>query len=407
MRVLLLTQWYPPEPVSLMHDLAESLRALGHDVTVVTGFPNYPSGRVYPGYRVKCWLREHQAGVEVVRVALYPDHGRSGLKRAANYLSFALTAAFFAPFLAKRPDVIFVYHPPLTVGFPAVWLSWLWGVPFVYQVQDIWPETLRALGKVNNERLLSLVGRLARWIYSKASAVCVISEGFRQNLLGKMIPGDKIHVISNWVDTNVYYPEQLDTVVADYLGLSGRFNVMFAGNIGEAQHLETVLEAAARVRDLEAVQFVIVGDGVAEAHLRDLAREARLANVLFLGRFPTGSMPGLYATAEVLLVHLKADPLFDITIPHKILAYMASGKPVLAAVRGDAARLVSGSDAGLVCDPENPEALAATVRRFYELPSSDRGRMGQNGLAAIRAGFTRTHLVGRVEAVLKAAVASA
>ena len=400
MRVLVLTQWYPPEPPLLMQELAQTLQSRGHEVTVLTGFPNYPSGRIYPGYRLSLWQKETVESVPVVRVALYPDHGSSAVKRVGNYVSFALSCAVLAPFLVPRPDVLFVYHPPLTVGIPAIWLGWLWGVPFVYQIQDMWPETLRATAMVTSRRVLAWVDRFARWVYARASALVVISPGFRQNLLAKDVAPQKIHVISNWVDQAVYHPVERDAALGDQLRLTGRFNVMFAGNMGEAQGLETVLEAAARLRELSDVQFVLVGDGIAVPRLQALARERQLANVRFLGRFPPQQMPGLYALADVLLIHLKDDPLFRITIPHKTFAYMASGKPVLAAMAGDAAGLIANARAGLVCPPEDSEAMAEAVRRLRGLSETDRRRMAQNGLDAIRHAYSREELVGRIEAVL-------
>lgn len=401
MRVLILSQWYPPEPGLLMQELAQSLQGLGHDVTVLTGFPNYPSGRVYPGYRVRPWMKETIEGVPVVRVALYPEHSKSAVKRVVNFLSFAISSACLAPFLASRPDVLFVYHPPLTVGFPAIWLSWFWRVPFVYQIQDMWPETLSATGMLRSPRILRGVSRFAKLVYARAAAICVISPGFRTNLLAKGVPGGKVHVVSNWVDSAVYKPVEPDLVLAESLGLAGRFNVMFAGNMGEAQGLETVLEAAALLKDLPDIQIVFVGDGTAEPTLQEVVRARGLGNVRFLGRRPIGDMPRLYALAAVLLIHLRDDPLFRITIPHKTFAYMASGKPVLAAMAGDAADVIATFGAGLVCQPDDPAALADAMRRFFRLPVAERQRMACNGLEAVRSRFSRDHLVEGLESVLR------
>jgi glycosyltransferase involved in cell wall biosynthesis len=291
MRVLILTQWYPPEPAILLQELAQSLQGRGHQVTVLTGFPNYPAGQVYPGYTVRLRQRETLAGVPVVRVPLYPEHSRSGLRRALNYLSFALSSAALGPWLVRRPDVLFVYHPPLTIGIPAYVLSRLWRVPFVYQIQDMWPETLSATGMFDNPRLLGWIGRFAGWVYGKAHSILVISPGFRRNLLEKGVPPEKIHVISNWVDPATYYRAQPDAQLAQTLGLAGRFNVMFAGNMGEAQGLETVIEAARLLRDDPQIQFVLVGDGIALPRLQQLVEQHGLANVRFLGRYPAHEMP--------------------------------------------------------------------------------------------------------------------
>jgi colanic acid biosynthesis glycosyl transferase WcaI len=405
MRILILTQWYAPEPVELPQELARTLTTLGHRVEVLTGFPNYPSGRLYPDYKLRIRQRETVAGVPVIRVPLYPNHSRSGLLRAVNYLTFALSASCLGLWRIPKPDVIFVYHPPLTIGIPAVVLSRRWRVPFVYQIQDMWPETLSATGMLNNKTALRWIGALAHLIYRQASALCVISPGFRRNLLSKGVPDEKIHIIPNWAETETDAPEDPDPRQAQNLGLAGRFNVMFAGNIGEAQGLETVLSAAQRLGNLPDVQFVFVGDGVALPRLRDQAQN--LQNVRFLGRYPAESMPALYALADVLLVHLRDEPLFRITIPHKILSYMASGKPILAAVTGDAASVVTEARAGLTCAPQDAQAMADAVKQLYRMDPATRREYGDHGLAAARTTYNRDHLVGRIESVLQQTVGAA
>jgi putative colanic acid biosynthesis glycosyltransferase WcaI len=400
LRILVLTQWYPPEPAMLLQELAQTLLARGHDVTVLTGFPNYPSGRLYSGYHMRPWEREVLAGVPVVRVPLYPDHSRSGIRRTLNYASFALASTVLGPWLVKQPDVIFVYHPPLTIGLPAIILSWLWRAPFVLQIQDLWPETLNATGMLNNPRLLRWVGEFAQWVYSRATTILVISPGFRHNLLAKGVPEEKVRYISNWVDTDMYHPAEPDAGLAEELGLAGRFNVMFAGNVGEAQGLETVIEAADLLRDDEEIQFVIVGEGIALPRLQEVTRARNLGNVRFLGRYPAQSMARLYALADVLLVHLRDDPLFRITIPHKVLAYLASGKPVLAAVSGDVADMVTGEQAGVACPPSDPVALAAAVRQLRGLGANELHWLGEHGLMAARTKYAREIVIARIEDVL-------
>ncbi len=406
MKILILTQWYPPEPGLLIQELAQTLIAYGHQVTVLTGFPNYPSGQLYPGYRLQLLQREMIAGVPVVRVPLYPEHSHSGIKRAINYLSFAASAAALGWFSVSKPDVMFVYHPPLTIGIPAYILSHLWRIPFIYQIQDMWPETFSATGMLNNAAVLKGIGSFAMWVYEKAATICVISPGFCENLIKKGVPADKVHVISNWVDPDTYYVADPDSALAKELGMSNRFNVMFAGNIGEAQGLEAVLEAAKLLRDLKDVQFVLVGDGVALPKLTKMASDHGLNNILFLGHYPQDRMPALYALADVLLVHLKDDPLFRNTIPHKTMTYLASGKPILAAVAGDTAKVVTEAGAGLGCPPGNPAALAEAVRKLYDLDREELRRMGMNGRRAAQNLYSREHLVGKIETVLQQAAES-
>lgn len=401
MKILILTQWYPPEPGLLMQELAQSLIGNGHQVTVLTGFPNYPSGKLYPGYRVQFLQREIIAGVPIIRVPLYPEHSRSGIKRAINYLSFAFSAALLGRWIAPKPDVLFVYHPPLTVGIPAYVLSRLWRVPFVYQIQDMWPETLSATGMLNNSKIIQIIGYFAKWVYKKATSICVISPGFNSNLIEKGVPEKKIHTISNWVDPEAYYIAEPDNSLAESLGLAKRFNVVFAGIIGAAQGLEVILEAAKLLREYNKIQFVLIGDGIALPELRKMAEAEHLKNVLFLGRYPQARMPGLYALADVLLVHLKDDPLFNITIPHKTLTYLASGKPILAAVAGDTAEVVKQAGAGITCQPSNPNALAEAVKRLYATRKTELQLMGRNGRKAAQTLYSREYLTAEIEAVLR------
>jgi len=401
MRILLLAQWYIPEPDIKVHLLAKDLVARGHQVTSITGFPNYPQGRIYPGYHQRPWQWEDMDGVRVLRVPLYPDHSRSGIKRIINYLSFATSASLLGPLLCGPADVMWVYHPPLTVGIPAWWIGLLRRVPFVYEIQDMWPETVVSSGMVASKRAVVWLGRLARFVYRQAAAITVISPGFKRNLISKGVPAGKIHVIPNWADEDIYRLVPQDEALAAEHGLTGRFNVVYGGNMGAAQGLHNVIEAATLLRDLSEVQFVFIGDGVDQDALRQMVRERKLDNVRFLGRQPAQEMPRFFALADVLLVHLKRDPLFEITIPSKTLAYLACGRPILGVVAGDPADVIREAGAGVICPQEDPAALAQMVRSLYAMPPTEREAMGQAGRQAFLANYTRRVLVDRYEALLR------
>lgn len=400
MQVLTLSQWYIPEPDVKIHLLGKDLVERGHQVTAITGFPNYPQGRIYPGYHQRAWQWEEMDGVRVLRLPLYPDHSRSAVRRSLNYLSFATSASLLGPALCGPADVMWVYHPPLTVGIPAWWIGLLRQVPFVYEIQDIWPETVAATGMMTNSAALHWLGKLGQFVYRQAAAIIVISPGFRQNLIAKGVPPEKIHVIPNWADEGIYHPVPPDRALADQYGLTGRFNVIYGGNLGIAQAMQNILAAAALLRDLPAIQFVLIGDGVDEVALRQQATEQRLNNVCFIGRHPAERMPYFFALADALLVHLKRDPLFEITIPGKITAYLACGRPIVSSVLGDAADVVQDAGAGLVCPPEDPAALAQAVRDLYEMPAEQREGMSQAGRRAFLANYTRQALMDRYEALL-------
>jgi putative colanic acid biosynthesis glycosyltransferase WcaI len=401
MRVLVLSQWYPPEPQSVVSDLAETLAQQGHDVEVLTGFPNWPSGRLYPGYRLRLLRRETWNGVPIARVPLFPYHGRSPIGRVLNLVSFCLAAIVIGPWVMRRPDVIHAIQPPTTC-FPAWALSRLWRVPFTYEVQDLWPDTLRATGMVAGGGALGLVDRYCRWAYRKAAAIRVISKGFREELLSRQVPDGKIAVIPNWVDIDRYKP-----VPAPPRGDDRVFRVVYAGNMGLAQGLDNVLQAAAQLPALAPVRFVLIGDGVEASVLRAKAAEMGLANVEFVSHRPAEEMPAILSAADVLLLHLKNDPLFRVTIPHKLLTYLAVGKPIIACAAGEAAEVLAEADAGIACAPGDPAALAAAVLHMTRLPDATRAEMGRAGRAFACARFERGAVVAHIGRMLLGAAGGA
>ena len=258
MRILILTQWFPPEPQKLLLELAVTLKELGHKVTVLTGLPNWPTGKIYSGYRFRLWQKEEMDGITVIRVPLYPDHSRNGVRRALNFFSFSFAAAVLGPFVVPPVDVVHVIHPPITMGLAAWTISRLRGVPFTYEIQDMWPETLAATGMVRQVWALRLVGWFAQWVYARSDGIRVISPGFRKNLIGKGVPTEKIHTISNWVDPNFYRPAAANEELRKDLGFSNKFVVIYAGTIGPAQEIDTLVEAAALLRDLPDVLFAVL-----------------------------------------------------------------------------------------------------------------------------------------------------
>ncbi len=376
-RVLLLTQWFDPEPTFKGLVFARELVRQGFDVEVVTGFPNYPGGRVYAGYKIKLIQRECIDGVQITRLPLYPNHNQSAIKRVLNYASFATSALVYGLFVAKRADVMYAYHPPLTVGVAASLIRWVRGIPLVYDIQDMWPDTLRATGMLNNPRALAFVGRVCSWVYKRVDQLVVLSPGFKRLLVQRGVPESKIEVIFNWADESAL-KSPLGAVPEVFPG-EDRFSVVFAGNMGKAQALDAVLDAAAilQARGSRA-SLVMLGGGVEVNRLKARALELKLGNVVFLPPVPMSEVGTVLAAADVLLVHLRKDPLFEITIPSKTQAYMAVGKPLLMAVNGDAAHLVSQARCGLIAESETPQALADTVDALAAMSAHDLKAMGDN-----------------------------
>lgn len=370
-RVLLLTQWFDPEPTFKGLQFARSLQDRGFTVDVLTGFPNYPGGRLYPGFRVKLFQREVIEGIRVLRVPLFPSHDRSSLRRALNYMSFAASAAVACLFI-RRPDVAYIYHPPATVAVAARILKAVRRVPYVYDVQDLWPDTLASTGMMTRPVLIRAVTSLVRWAYRGASRVVVLSHGFKSALLTRGVPDSKVEVIHNWTyESSPSMPELPSTN-------TGSFTVVYAGNVGAVQALDVVLDAALLLVD-EPVRFHVVGDGLDLTRLRNRAHELALENVVFVSRQPPTAMSGIYRSASALLVHLQDDPLFAITVPSKTQAYLMAGRPILMGVRGDAARIVQDAGCGLPFEPESAPDLARAVRELIALGPAENERLGKAG----------------------------
>jgi lipopolysaccharide/colanic/teichoic acid biosynthesis glycosyltransferase len=405
LRILLITQWFDPEPTFKGLLFAKELQRLGHDVRVVTGFPNYPGGKLYEGYRLRIFQRETVDGIPVLRVPLYPSHDGSGSRRILNYLSFAV-AATVGVLVTKRPDVAYVYHPPASVGVPAIVLKVVKGVPFVYDIQDLWPDTLLATGMVTNPRVLSLVGRVMNAVYRRAGRIVVLSPGFREALVARSVYRGRIDVIPNWADEQQIDVSRPSSERAIELGFDHRFTVTFAGNIGKGQGLEVILDAAHDLIE-KPIRFLVIGAGLELKNLRKSAQERGLHNVEFLPRRPLSQIGELLALSDALLVHLRDDPLFSITIPSKTQAYMMAGRPILMGVRGDAARLVAESGSGLCFDPQRGDQLAAAVEALVEMSESDRAQMGAAGRAyyeerlSLRVGAQRFAAILEVASLLK------
>ncbi len=380
MRILLLSQWFQPEKFLCGMPFVRELIALGHEVEVLTGFPNYPQGVLYEGYHIKPLQKEILEGVPVIRVPLFPSHDQSAIRRIANYMSFAFSASTIGIFAVKRADVAYVYHPPGTVGLPACMLRLIRRIPFIYDIKDLWPDTLEASGMFTNRLGLWFVNKWCRFVYKRASKIVVCTPGFKKKLCERGVPEEKIEVIYNWCDDTMIRPVERDENLSKELGLAGRFNVIFGGNIGAAQALIAVLEAAKIIEDrYPKIQFVLIGDGIEKNLLRQKADDMKLKNVKFIPFKPISEIASILSLGDLLFVHLKDEPLFRITIPAKLQAYMAVGKPILNAVRGEAAELLSRANAGLSCEPENPKSIAETVIKFYSLSPVELKRMGDNG----------------------------
>jgi colanic acid biosynthesis glycosyl transferase WcaI len=396
MRILYLTQWFEPEPNIIKGiGFVRALQADGHEVTVVTGFPNYPEGRIYPGYRLRLVSIEILDGVRVVRLPLYPSHDASSFRRSLNFLSFFLSALIYMLGRRRQFDVAYVYHPPITVGLAAALAGVLRPLPFVLDVQDLWPDTIPATGMVGDGRLVRLLGALCRFVYARASAIIAQSEGMRARLIERGVSPDKLTTVRNWASTDYSAPSQHPNCAAH-----PRFTIVYGGNLGRAQGLETVIDAAALIGHREDIEVLLYGDGLEETALRERAASADAGRIRFMGRASASAMQGIFARADALLLHLRDDPLFAITIPSKTQAYLAMGRPVVAGVDGEVASLLRASGAAIVVPPGKATLLAEAIMKLADLPLGQRTAMGEAGTRFYHETLSFEHAMVRTIGVL-------
>jgi len=379
MNILFLSQWFQPEPSFKGLPFAKALREKGHHVEILTGFPNYPGGKVYPNYRVRLYQREMLDGIQVNRVPLYPSHDKSALRRIINYLSFAVSAFFLGPWLIRRPDIIYVCNL-VTLSPVAFLLRFFFGSKIIIDVLDLWPESVISSNMLNNKAALYVLNNICKFVYRKADKLVVPSPGIKYALIGRGVAPEKIEVIYNWCDEGSIDVDASPVGAVKKPEFAGKFVVLFAGAMGLAQGLDTLLDCAGLCREaLPAVQFVLIGGGVDRSRLQQRAREMGLENVAFLPPRPIETMGKIFALANALIVHLKDDPLFRITIPSKTQAYLYTGKPIIMAMLGDAADLVRKAGAGVLCAPDNPQEMMTAIKALYEMPEIERLKMGEAG----------------------------
>lgn len=406
----MISQWYDPEmgSAAIPGVIARSLTDLGHEVSVVTGFPNYPTGKVYPGYRVRPYQHETRKNVSVHRAPMYASHDAHGGRRATNFLSFAAGASAVAVAKLSSVDAVLVYSSPATAAIPAMALRALRRRPFVVHIQDLWPESVLSsslLGEEWANRVSALLHRFCDAVYRHASAVAVTSPGMADLIASRGVRETKISVIPNWADESSFRPVPANRRLRSELGLDRRFTVMYAGNFGEYQALDVMIEAAASLRDRADIQFALVGGGVTEDDLRRSVARNRLDNVLFIPPQPFDRMADLLALGDVQVISLQDRPLFHTTLPSKLQATLSAGRPVIAALVGDAADIVEASGAGIIVKPGSASALADAVRTLADQPSESVAALGRTGRTYYLDHFSKQVISGRLGALLEGAAA--
>jgi glycosyltransferase involved in cell wall biosynthesis len=397
LKLLIVTQYFWPESFRV-NDLALGFREMGHEVEVLTGMPNYPRGSLYPGYG---WLRpltENYEGIRVVRVPLITRGRSKGLRLMLNYLTFAAAACLLGPLRCRGEyDAVLIYEPsPVTVGLPGLLMARINNAPALFWVQDLWPDTLEAMGFCPAGFIARCTGWLSDFIHRRCDRVMVQSRAFMPRLEARGVAPSHIAYLPNWAES-FYRPPSPQETTADPMAQIGGFRIVFAGNIGSAQSFETIVDAAVRLRQVADLHWVVLGDGnmkewlAAQIAKHDLGRQFHL-----LGQRPPEDMPAYFAHADALLVTLRADPVFSLTIPSKIQSYLACAKPVVAALDGEGAAVMQESGAGVVCAAENGAALAEAVLAVYRMSPQQRAACGARGRIYYEDNFERGLLLHRL-----------
>jgi glycosyltransferase involved in cell wall biosynthesis len=405
MRILYLSQYFPPEmgaPAARVHELSREWVALGHDVTVLTGFPNHPTGKIPPEYRGQLIRRELVDGVNVVRTPIYAAANQGVVRRAANYLSYAASAASFGPILTERPDVVIATSPQLLTAASGLWMSALKRAPFVFEVRDIWPRSIVEVGALPaHHPAVWALERLELFLYGMADRVVAVTDTFVEELVARGVPRGKLRVVKNGVDLELFHPQPRDDELRSELGLTADdFLCLYVGTHGMAHGLQTILEAADQLREHRDIRFVLVGEGAEKNALKQRAQSMNLGSVLFVDKQPRVKIPRFLAASDVSLVLLKGKPLFKTVLPSKIFEILGSGRPLVLGVDGEARKVLEDAGAGIFVPPEDAASLAGAILELKTNPARC-AEMGSKGRAFAEANFSRKALAEQYVCILR------
>jgi len=399
MNILVVSQYFYPENFKI-NDLIFSLKKRGHQITVLTGKPNYSKTHFFEGYGWKSDDFETINDIPVYRANLLSRRNGGAIRLFLNYISFAILASFKVRKIKGSFDAIFVYQTsPVTVGIPAIFAKKLFKVPIYFWVQDLWPESLTAAGGINNKLVLGFFNSLTKWIYNQSKKVLIQSDGFREYILNQRIPNDKIIFYPN--PTEDFYKPLQDVKEYQEFFQKEFFNIVFAGNIGEAQSFETIIDAINLLKDLP-IKVTVLGDGRYKKIALNLIKEKGLeSHFNFLGSFAPKEMPKFFFHTDALLVSLKKSKIFSLTIPAKIQSYLACGKSIIASIDGEGAKIVNDANCGVTSPAEDSLALSKKIKELMALDKSSLNELGNNGRAYYEKEFDRNNLLEKLEGIFK------
>lgn len=399
MKILLVTQYFYPENFK-SNDIAVELTKRGHDVTVLTGLPNYPEGKIHQSYGFFKRTNENYQGTNVIRTWLVPRGKGGGVRLFLNYFSWAFFASIRALFLSfqKKFDVILVHEPsPITQGFPAIVVKKIQKIPLHFWVLDLWPESLTSAGGINNKFVLSLFTNLVKYIYNNSDKILISSKGFATSILAKGNHKEKLIYFPNWAEDSILKGD------SDYPipNLPKGFKIIFAGNIGVAQDVKAIIDAALILKEKLDIHFVFIGDGRNKIQLENFVNENNLnKTVHFLGRFPLDSMKTFFNQADVLLVSLKDELIFNVTVPAKLQAYLCTKKPILGMLNGEGATIIKEANCGLCVNAGDSIELAKKIIEFFQMTNDNRNILGANGFKYFEENFTMNKCIDDLESII-------
>jgi glycosyltransferase involved in cell wall biosynthesis len=401
MKILFLSHYFPPEvnaPASRTYEHAREWAQRGHDVTIVTCAPNHPTGVVYPGYRNWLWQEERVDGVRIIRLWTYLAANKGVARRTANYVSYMVSALLAAPFLPAA-NVVISTSPQFFCGLAGYCVSRVKRAPWVLEIRDLWPESIRAVGAVRSPQIFQILERTATWAYHKADTVVVLTNSFRDHVMARGVPATRIELIKSGVDLSLFRRQPKDERLASELQIQGKFVAAYLGTHGMAHGLETVLEAARLLVDDDRIAFLLVGSGAQRMRLVELKRRMGLTNVVMLDQQPKERMPRLWSLVDVSLVPLIRSDLFNTVIPSKMIEAMAMACPIVLGVNGESRSIVEEAGAGIFVTPESAEELASAVARLADEPARARD-MGQNGRGYVEQYYNRRVIAAQFETAL-------
>tara|TARA_B110000008_G_scaffold243116_1_gene251936 strand:+ start:1664 stop:2905 length:1242 start_codon:yes stop_codon:yes gene_type:complete len=400
LKILIVSQYFWPENFRI-NDFIPELIGKGHEVSILTGKPNYPSGKFFSEFLKKPFSFSNYMGADIYRVPIVP-RGSNTFQLFLNYLSFVITGTLIGAWKLRKlkPDLIFVYEPsPVTVGIPAVVIGKLKKAPVVFWALDLWPETLQAVGGIQSKSVLWGIEKMVRFIYNNCTLVLGQSKSFVKSIQSHCDYPQRVQYFPSWAEKLHSAKNTSAKFFAPEIEKNDEsFNILFAGNIADAQDMPAVLNAAELLRNHKPIKWIIVGDGRRFEWLKSQVKKRQLEeHFIILGRFPLERMPSFFAHADALLVSLKKDPVFSLTIPAKLQTYLMTGIPILGMLDGEGSKIIEESNAGISSSASDSESLAAAAIKMSMLSSKERNQLGQNGIEYSRKEFDRSILMGKLE----------